>query len=83
MVAFAKLVQGQQPWCGGLGDSPGQFLHGLHDMRQALWGRIAQPCWQVLFEQQGVTCSQGVLAAHQAGERLLAGQRCSELVQVR
>ncbi|MNE72154.1 hypothetical protein D3C80_1680730 [compost metagenome] len=57
-VALLEIVEAQHP--GGCSPFGGghQFLHGLHDMAQALRGGIAQPVWQVLFQQLRVACLQ-------------------------
>ncbi|MCY1406118.1 hypothetical protein D9M71_213750 [compost metagenome] len=79
VIALAEQLQGQQPGRGGLGDGPGELLHGLHDVRQTLRGGIAQPAGQMFFQQQCITRGQGMLATHEAQQVLLVGQHGAEI----
>ncbi|MNO86986.1 hypothetical protein D3C76_784010 [compost metagenome] len=55
-VALLEIIEAQHSGgCRPLGGCH-QLLHSLHDMAQALRGGVAQPVWQVLFQQLRVAC---------------------------
>lgn len=82
VVAVVELLKGQYAWRCCLGDGSGELLQGLHDVRQATCRGVAQPAWQVFFQQQGVTGGQRALAAHQTEQCLLLVEQALDVLRV-